>query len=313
MKALASVGAMAIVWAAHVLSGQQTAPTFRATTDAVTVPVEVRDRNRPITGLRAEDFVLIDNGVPQSIGAVSIASVPIDVTLVLDTSGSVAGQALNQFKADVQTMSDLLSTSDRIRLLTFAATVSDVFGLRPAGGRLPLESISSGGLTALYNALAAALITVSTSDRPQLVLALSDGIDSVSFLDADHLASLAPLSSASLYVVLADSTASTEAQVIHNGPGDSALVFKTHGHYAGGPNRGALRTAAERTGGSVYDRLPGESLPAVFRKILDDFRTGYVLAYSPVGVSRTGWHDIQVHCRNSAYSVRARAGYDGGR
>jgi hypothetical protein len=51
MRSLVSVGAVAIVCAVDLLAGQQTVPTFRSITDAVTVPVEVRDKNRPIAGL----------------------------------------------------------------------------------------------------------------------------------------------------------------------------------------------------------------------------------------------------------------------
>src|SRR5688500_20172103 len=45
--------------------------TFRSGTDAVTVDVSVRDGARVVTGLRAADFEVLDNGVPQDVAAVS--------------------------------------------------------------------------------------------------------------------------------------------------------------------------------------------------------------------------------------------------
>jgi VWFA-related protein len=299
--------------AVTLAAGQQTTPTFRAIADAVTVPVSVREKNQPVAGLTARDFELTDNGVRQEVATASIASVPIDVTLILDTSGSVEGPALAQFKRDVQTMSDLLETVDQIRLITFSDTVSDVFGLKPAGTRLPVDAITAGGLTQFYTALAAAMVAVSTNERPQLMLAFTDGHDSQSFEGADRVAALAVSSNAALDIVLADSTSTLEQGTVRANLKGTGEVYTSHGAFAGGPNRGALRTAVQRTGGTLYERPAGESLPAIFQKLLNDFRTGYVLAYSPAGVSRGGWHDIQVHCRNPAYAVRARAGYDGGR
>jgi VWFA-related protein len=299
-------------WVVALAAGQQTAPVYRATADAVTVPVTVRDKNRPIAGLTAADFSLLDNGVEQMIAVASIASVPIDVTLVMDTSGSVGGRALDQFKLDVQAISDLLETRDRVRLITFAADAADVFNLQPAGTRLPLSGVTSGGITALYDALAGALIAVSTNERPQLVMAFSDGFDTTSFLDATRLAALAAVSNASLYVVLVNSSSTAEDSEI-SPSASSGRIIQRLGAYAGGPNLPALRIAAERTGGAVYDGPAGESLPTIFKKLLDEFRTGYVLTYSPTGVPRGGWHDISVRCHNSAYSVRARPGYDGRR
>jgi hypothetical protein len=60
---------------------------------------------------------------------------------VLDTSGSLRGAALEQLKADIQKLSDLLQASDRIRLITFNANAVDAFGLQPGGARLPLDRI----------------------------------------------------------------------------------------------------------------------------------------------------------------------------
>ena len=71
----------------------------------------------PVSGLGAADFTLKDNGVPQTIDAVVVEAVPIDVTLVVDTSGSAAG-AIARLLADAQKISGRLRATDRFRLLT---------------------------------------------------------------------------------------------------------------------------------------------------------------------------------------------------
>ncbi|HEY6357765.1 MAG TPA: VWA domain-containing protein, partial [Vicinamibacterales bacterium] len=288
------------------------APTFRARAEAVAVQVVVHDKAQPVTGLTEADFELTDNGVRQAVATASLAAVPIDVTIVLDTSGSVEGLALAQFKTDVQAMNDRLATSDRIRLICFADAVSDVFGLQPAGTKLPLDAITGGGMTQLYTALAAALVMTSGIDRPQLVLAFTDGRDSESYADADRILSLAPFSAGSVYLVLSESTSSSEMRASELSS-IRGVIYSAHGAFAGGPNRSALRALAQRTGGTLYERPAGEALPTIFQKLLADFRTGYVLTYIPTGVPRGGWHEIRVQSKNPVYTIRARDGYDGGR
>src|SRR5262249_4779935 len=86
--------------ASAVLLGQGQA-TFRGGTDLVTVDVAVRQRNVPVTGLTSADFIVTDNGVRQTVEAVSLESMPANVSLMLDTSGSVE-TFLDQMKTQVR-------------------------------------------------------------------------------------------------------------------------------------------------------------------------------------------------------------------
>jgi tetratricopeptide (TPR) repeat protein len=144
-------------------------------------------------------------------------------------------------------------------------------------------------------AFAAAMIAVGPADRAQLVFALSDGVDTMSFLDADDVVALAGRSSATLYDALQEVT-STGARL---------------SPYDGGPNFNRLRAAAERSGGELNRLRARTSLPAVFQRVLDDFRGGYLLTYVPRGVAPDGWHEIVVRTTNPRHTVRARKGYEG--
>ena len=75
--------------AAVTASGQQR--VFRAATELVSISVSVKRGNAPVATLTAGDFKLFDNDVAQTIEALSIESIPLDVTLMMDTSGSTAG------------------------------------------------------------------------------------------------------------------------------------------------------------------------------------------------------------------------------
>ena len=140
------------------ISAQQAPTTFRSGVDVVRVPVSVTMGNRPLLDLTASDFILQDNGVAQEFTVAAAESLPVDVALVIDTSGSVRGKALEQFNADVQRIAESLQPNDRFRLITFAGDATDVSGLQPGGVRFPLERITAGGATSLYNALAASLM-----------------------------------------------------------------------------------------------------------------------------------------------------------
>ena len=75
--------------ASVVVEGQT--PLFRRRIDLVRLDVSVRRSDRPVAGLRADDFVLTDNGRAQRIEGASLEAMPLSVTLVLDTSRSMAG------------------------------------------------------------------------------------------------------------------------------------------------------------------------------------------------------------------------------
>src|SRR6185436_2911328 len=97
--------AIACVLATGILAAQSQT-TIRSRVDAVMVPVTVTEGNRPVAGLSSKDFELLDNNVPQEFTGVPAQSLPVDVTLVIDTSGSLQGKAIEQFKSDVRAITE---------------------------------------------------------------------------------------------------------------------------------------------------------------------------------------------------------------
>jgi VWFA-related protein len=266
---------------AAVPTGAQT-PVFRASVDGVSVPVSVTRGDEPVLGLTARDFVLTDDDVPQTVDVVAQDGLPLDVVLLLDTSASVEGEALAQFRDAVAAMTGSLQPNDRVRLVSVRGTVADAGGMQPGGLREAVAGLSAGGGTSLYNALATALIVAPRIDRLQLVLLCSDGLDTTSFIGAPDVTRLAPHSSALLYVGL------------RRGPADSGLM------YTGGPNVAMLRAAAEATGGRLIEAGGADAMPRFFATALAAVKAGYLLRYSPEGVAARGWHRLSVHTRRPA-------------
>ena len=54
---------------------------------------------------------------------------------------------------------------------------------------------------------------------------------------------------------------------------------------------------------------PGDNLTSTFRRVLEQFRTSYVLYFTPRGVERQGSHTLEVRVKRAKVEVRARRGY----
>jgi len=108
-----------------------------------------------------------------------------DVIFVLDTSGSMQGEKIAQAKEALIFVLDHLNSEDRFAIVTFNSSVSTYAPeLLPASergdARKYVESMSAGGSTDIDGALQRALDLADTgSDRPQIVLFLTDGLPTV--------------------------------------------------------------------------------------------------------------------------------------
>jgi VWFA-related protein len=265
---------------------------FRARTDLVSVDVSVRAGSTAVTDLTSGDFELLDNGVAQRIEAVSVEEIPVDLTLLLDTSSSTAG-VIARFKANAQQLASMLRSDDRVRLIAFSDAVTEVFPLQGGSGRLPVESLQARGGTALHEALLLALARRPDAGRRQLLVAFTDGADTTSVVDAATVASVARRAECVLHLVLSP---------VYGAESGTPL-----------PTERTLRDTAEATGGELH--RPGAFGDAVdaFREVFRDFRQSYVLRYSAQGVAHDGWHEIKVRVtREGRFTVRARKGYVGG-
>ena len=296
--ALALACAAAIVWsAAH---GQAQPPVFKTGALTVSVNAAVKRGNRVIANLTAKDFRLTDNGVEQKIEAVSIESVPVDVSLFLDTSGSTAGK-LDDMKRDVQGIVKMLRPGDRFRLLTIGDSVDQAVHWVPAGTAVNLSFAAVGGISLVHDALVLALMHRPEADRRHLVVGMTDRRDCGSVVSSAQLRELAARSEAVLHLV--DQSGSG---------GDVAYRIRTCSPRGRVDGPDIIADAAARTGGMLHDPsyFFGSSVLRAFRTIFEEFRQSYVLRYSPSGVARGGWHAIVVQVPSaSGVTIRARHGY----
>jgi VWFA-related protein len=249
----------------------------------VRVDVLVTDSQGPVTGLRGEDFEVRDNGVLQQVEFASFENLPLSVMLALDVSGSVSGERLTHLGTAATSVTEALQSADRAGLLTFSSAVALPAPLTGDVGKIrtALDSLSTGGDTALVDASYSAMVLSEAEGGRPLTILFSDGADTASFLRPDDVLATARRSDAVVYAVA-----------------------------VGGAERGSfLANLTAQTGGRVLVIRSTPELGATFISILDEFRQRYVISYSPRGVPQAGWHPVDVRVKGRRVNVTARRGY----
>jgi len=279
---------------------QDPAPVFRAGADIVTVEASVRRDRRAVVGLTAADFELLDNGVAQEISDVTYEKLPIDVTVLLDVSSSVTGPVLDELRRSLKQLRSDLGTRDRLRIVVFDMRVRRIVDFADPSSVTDsaLASIVASGSSAVFDSLAVALTAPVPAGRRQLIMLFSDGQDSSSISDAETLLDVARRSAPTVALVLASTSTKRPASLQRNATRLGTVTIA-----------GLADQIAGDTGGYVVAINQGDNLTSTFRRILEQFRTTYVLYFTPKGVERQGSHTLEVRVKRAKAEVHARRGY----
>src|SRR5689334_20773002 len=172
----------------------------RVDTQLVSVPAVVTDSaGHPLSGLRAENFRLVEDGQPQTIANFGTTETPFEIALLLDTSGSTRDDVA-LIRAAANSFIEALRPGDRVGIVAFntakngtdsIATVDVLSRLTGDHGELrnAIENLGSSNGTPYYDALQKVVDSVF-HDPPsgdvrgrRAVVALTDGVDSASNSD----------------------------------------------------------------------------------------------------------------------------------
>ena len=261
------------------------APTFSSRVDAVRVDVLVTDNGKPVLGLTPADFEISDNGVAQQVDLVSFDQVPLNVVLVFDMSDSVEGDRRDRLLKGAGALLNGLKADDQAALVSFSHVVdrgakltSDVASVRAA-----LERAEGIGETALVDGTFAGMMVGESDVGRGLLIVFSDGVDTASWLPPASVLDTAKRSGVVAYGVSVKSRDRPEF----------------------------LEVLTSLTGGRLFEVERTQNLESVFLGVLDEFRHRYLVSYTPRGVSRAGWHQLEVRVKGRR-TVKARPGYLGG-
>jgi VWFA-related protein len=134
-----------------------------------------------------------------------------------------------------------------------------------------------------------------------LAVLFSDGVDTTSFLSEPDVLHAAARSDVIVYPVGVRTT-------VHVGPryntGLARLNIEQEVR-----NTKFLRELASVTGGRLVMAEGDRDIGSAFSRVLDEFSSRYVLAYTPTGVAASGWHRIDVKLKQKKGTVVARRGY----
>lgn len=278
---------------------------FRAEAHVVRVPVWTVKASAGWSG-DPRAFSVTDNGVLQRVATVDDLRAPIDVTVVFESRGldrtlQIEGIAGRSGRAEASLSEDIAAAlSDLRRVLgkDDSITMLDASGsIGPWDG-----SAAHSHESAVLDAIALALTATSKSHRNQVIVAISNGVDTLSVTTRELR-----------LVTVARSTAPVFAVLIRRGQAAAAASRQwADGRVAAvtpiGEVPSEVPELARASGGWALEVSSSTPIAEAVRGALDAYRSGYMLSYVPTGVSRGGWHSIVVTHQSGA-GIRHRAGY----
>lgn len=285
-------------------------PVFRGMRDLVRVFVTVTDRDgRLVTTLTQQDFEIRDEGKAQPITLFDNTPQPIRLVVMLDVSGSMAGN-LPLLRAATEQLFQRLRPDDGVRVGSFGdeITISPSFTRDLAVLRAALpDAIAPNAPTPLWRALDQAMDAFEGENERAVILVLSDGKDSgpIGFrqrvVSQGEVIDRARRDGVMIYAVGMRSRA---VRPMTPGLGPAGLQAAL---LADLPDPGLARVA-EETGGGYAEIRFGDDLGAAFARVAEELHTQYLLGFDPP--ARDGKvHELDVRVSQRGLKARARKSY----
>jgi Ca-activated chloride channel family protein len=316
-------------------------PSFKSGVELINVTATVSDASgRFVSGLTRDDFTVYEDGKAQDITYFTAERVPVSLGIVLDTSGSMAGEKMSDARAALDRfVYDLLDERDEVFLYRFSdhpVLVQDWTTDRALLSRMMARIAPEGG-TALYDAVLDALpIAARGRHQKKALVIISDGNDTSSIATLREVRNAIHDSQVLVYAVGIDGESAPSFRpppTRPRGPVPLPLPFPPGGRRPGGRfpvfpqilgprsqwpvnsgnddhvNGAALRDMTDDSGGRTEIVRDARDLAPATTGIADELSRQYSLGYVPPGDKDGRWHAIRVEVRNRDYRVRARRGY----
>jgi len=277
---------------------QEPETTLKVDVKLVNVFVTVTDaRGAPLSGLEKENFALREDGKQQKISVFSRESaLPLSIVLAVDTSLSTRKDLPLELASARKFAHTILRPQDGLALYKFAEEVREIvpftsdLKLIDAG----IDRVRNGAATALYDAIFLGSQALSRRQGRKVMVVITDGGDTISQVDYKEALRAAQEAEAIIYSII---IVPIEASAGRDTGGEHALI-----------------QISEDTGGKYYYATSLPQLDEAFRKISDELRTQYLLAYYPSErYSDSEFRRIQVNLLNTPsggpFQVHNRAGY----
>lgn len=263
--------------------------------------VVVTDRDgRPVRGLSRDEFRIFQDGEPQNLAGFDDAGeLPLTIGLAVDSSASMF-QKLSGVRRAAQSLllTGLTAGKDRALLLDYddeprlvRETTRDLAGVAGA-----LETLRADGGSGLFQAVAYSLGQMRAVGGRKALVVYSDGIGEGEDFPFSASLKAARESGIPVYLIVTHTEA---ARTDGKGPRIRSYAER-------------LRKLSEVSGGRTYFVDHDQDLRALYREVLSELRSQYVLSYYPPETSDgEPWREVGVEMTTQGLRARTISGYYG--
>ncbi len=332
---------------------------IRIETQLVNVPVLVTDKNgRPILNLKRENFIVYEDGVKQRIESFAKTTAPFEIALLLDTSGSTRNE-LALIRRAAESFISSLRTGDKIAVIAFqtvrtenkATTAPEILAKltdNPAELKEALARVKTSNGTPYYDAMIEILDKIFPEEPKEIshgrraIVALTDGVDSVSLSDFDEVKERVQQKGIVTYFIRLDTRDFFEEGLLQDCETATRFsVSQLRRYYKQFETKSKIektydfcslgyferlaiskklyeiadlemQTLAKESGGKVFPAVDLNEARIAFKQIADEISTSYTLGYYSSNEKRDGtYRKIKVEVKGipAGFKIRAREGY----
>ena len=290
-KPIAGAAALAAAMSLSLLA-QQPQPTFKAGTQVVSIFATVTDpQKRLVSGLTQEDFSVFDNEKPQALVYFDNSIRPINVVVMLDTSGSMT-LTIDLLKQAAEQFLLRLLPEDNARVGAFNDKIQ--FNAKWSNNRDQLitdaKNLDYGNGTRLWDAVGASLDELKAVDGRKVILIFTDGDDTESKLRLGTVLDRARADEVMIYAIGLESVYFNGQQRVRTKPD------------------GGLRKIADETGGGYFELTKASELAPTFTKVAQELHSQYVIGFTPTALDNKV-HKLVVKMKQPGMNAQARRSY----
>lgn len=274
----------------------------------VRLPVTVLQKKTLVTGLTRNDFIVLEDGVPQEITSFTDEKTnpPVFVGVLMDTSPSAAGKLGFSKEAAINFIHTVTRLrKDKAAFMTFdnEVTLRQDFTDKLDLLQKAVDNVKKpGSQTAMYDAV------WQFSDEKlrnvagrRVIVIITDGDDTFSRAKIEDAIDIAQRTETTIFGI------STKAGFLGTVPGVEAGTVKDRGDKL-------LTRLCEETGGQAFFTGDMLELERAFTEISKELRSQYIITYRPANQNYDGRErKIEVRFKNGTktdkYKIRTKTSY----
>jgi Ca-activated chloride channel family protein len=259
---------------------------FSSGVNLVEVYAAVTDQaGNPVTGLKRDDFTVLEDGQPQALSAFAEGDFPLSVAVAIDRSFSMGARQLPTAVSAARTFLGELRPQDQSMIVAIGSEIEVLAPLstdRPSQLQV-LSALKPWGTTGLHDAIVQSVDAVQAAKGRRALVLLSDGTDRYS--------------------------KATAADALDRARHADVMIYPVA---IGGTRPPLFAELASLTGGRSFQPKDPADLNVIMRTIANELRHQYLLGYTPSRPIVRGeeqWRTITVRVTRPNVTVRARDGY----